>query len=255
MTFRVAPRLALTAAAALALSLSACGKDEATKEGAGGTPVVSASPHANVAPPAGKTWVEVVDVTPDGGYRVGNPNAPVKLVEYGSLSCPHCAKLAQDGYEKLFGEYIASGRLSFEFRSFAIHPQDVPLTLMVQCGPKESFVTLVEQVYANFDELGQATQRGAEQAQQSLTLPPEKRFVAMAQAMGLPDFFAQRGISVDQGKACLADPAKATQVAKNAEAYGAKGIDSTPTLFINDVKLDKNEWNGLDAALQAAGVR
>ncbi|MFM5907244.1 MAG: thioredoxin domain-containing protein [Novosphingobium sp.] len=255
MTFRVARRLTLaTTVATLALGLAACSKDDPAAS-ASGTPVVSATPHAKVAPPAGKTWVEVVEVTPDGGYRVGNPNAPVKLLEYGSLSCPHCAKLAQDGFEKLFGDYIASGRLSFEFRSFAIHPQDVPLTLMVQCGPKESFPNLVEQVYANFDELGQATQRGAEQAQQSLTLPEKQRFVAMAQAIGLPEFFAQRGISVDQGKACLSDFAKATQVAKNAEAYGAKGINSTPTLFINDVQLDKTEWNALDAALQAAGVR
>ena len=77
----------------------------------------------------------------------------------------------------------------------------------------------------------------------------------MAQALGLTEFFAQRGISVDQGKACLADFNKATQVAKNAEAYGAKGISSTPTLFINDVQTDKTEWNGLDAALMAAGLR
>ncbi len=255
MTFRVARRFALTtAAAALALGLASCGKDDPSAA-ASGTPVVSATPHANVPPPAGKSWVEVVEITPDGGYRVGNPNAPVKLLEYGSLSCPHCAKLAQDGFKKLFGEYITSGRLSFEFRSFAIHPQDVPLTVMVQCGPKESFVNLVEQVYANFDELGQATQRGAQAAEQALTLPENQRFVAMGQALGLTDFFAKRGISVDQGKACLADFNKATQVAKNAEAYGAKGINSTPTLFINDVQTDKTEWNALDAALKAAGVR
>lgn len=255
MTFRVARRFALTTtAAALVLGLASCSKDDPSAA-ASGTPVVSATPHAAVPPPAGKSWVEVVEITPDGGYRVGNPNAPVKLLEYGSLSCPACAKLAQDSFKKLFGEYITSGRLSFEFRSFAIHPQDVPMTVLVQCGPKESFVNLVEQVYSNFDELGQATQRGAQAAEQALTLPENQRFVAMAQALGLTEFFAQRGISVDQGKACLADFNKATQVAKNAEAYGAKGINSTPTLFINDVQTDKTEWNGLDAALMAAGLR
>lgn len=255
MTFRVYRRLALTTAAtALTFGLASCGKDDPSAA-ASGTPVVSATPHANVAPPACKSWVEVVEETPDGGYRVGNPNAPVKLLEYGSLSCPHCAKLAQDGFKKIFGEYIPSGRMSFEFRSFAIHPQDVPMTVMLQCGPKESYVNLVEQVYANFDELGAATQRGAQQAEAALTLPENQRFVAMAQAIGLPEFFAQRGISVEQGKACLADFSKAKKVAELANAYSEKGISSTPTLFINDVKIEQTEWNSLDAALKAAGVR
>ncbi|PLK26546.1 thioredoxin domain-containing protein [Novosphingobium sp. TH158] len=255
MSVRFVRRIALASTAAvLALGLSAC-KEEPKEGAAGGTPVVSATPHANVPPPAGKTWADVIEKTADGGYRVGNPNAPVKVVEYGSLSCPHCAKLAQESFETMFGEYIPSGRLSFEFRSFAIHPQDVPMTVLLECGPKESYVSLVEQVYANFDQLAQKTQQGAQAAEQALTLPEGQRFVAMAEAIGLPEFFAQRGISVDQGKACLADFARATKVAQNAEAYGAKGINSTPTLFINDAKLEDTTWNGLKGALQKAGIR
>ena len=69
--------LALTALIALA----GCGG------GSGGGNTTAAAPVTAVAPPAGKQWSEVVEKT-DEGYRMGNPNAPVKLVEYGARLCP-----------------------------------------------------------------------------------------------------------------------------------------------------------------------
>jgi protein-disulfide isomerase len=63
------------------------------KEGGGSAP--SDQPAAKVAPPAGKAWQDVVVKTPEGGYLMGNANAPIKVVEYGSLSCPHCAEAQQ----------------------------------------------------------------------------------------------------------------------------------------------------------------
>ena len=49
---------------------------------------------AAVEAPAGQQWFDVVATTPEGGWLVGNPNAPVKLVEYGSVTCPACAAFA-----------------------------------------------------------------------------------------------------------------------------------------------------------------
>ena len=71
----------------LALGLAACKKSDSTGSSSG-------DPVAAVAPPAGKAWTDVVKATPEGGMVMGNPAAPIKLVEYGSLSCPHCAKFA-----------------------------------------------------------------------------------------------------------------------------------------------------------------
>ncbi len=241
-------RLTLVAALApLALGLGACKQDAA-----GG---VSAAPVAAVAPPAGKAWTDVVAVTPDGGYVMGNPQAPVKVIEYGSLSCPHCAKLTQEGFPTLVGNYVTSGKVSLEFRSFAIHPQDVPLTMLVQCAGPETFFPLLEEVYKNFDALTERTMKGADSANAAMKLPDSQRFIALSDALGFTEFFAARGVSKDQAQACLADFGNASKIAKHSEAYGAKGIESTPTLLINDRKVEGATWAELDAALQTAGVK
>ncbi len=244
-------RLVLAALALpLALGLAACDKGGGDqKAGLTGEPVKA------VAPPAGKAWTEVVVRTPEGGYLMGNPNAPIKLVEYGSLSCPHCAKLAQEGFQKLMSNYVSTGKVSFEFRSFAIHPQDVPLTVLASCGSTEAFIPLVEQAYANFDALATSTQAGAQKAEAAMALPENQRFVTFADATGYTDFFAARGISKDQAHACLADFSRASAVARQSEQYGKEGIDSTPTLLINGNKLDGNTWAELEPALQRAGAR
>jgi protein-disulfide isomerase len=243
-----------TAAIALVavLALSACGKNADTD-----SPPSSKTAIANVAPPAGQQWSDVVAVTEAGGYRMGNPDAPLKLVEYGSLSCPHCAKLAQEGEEELINKYVDSGRVSWEFRSFAIHPQDVPLTVLAQCGDKSTFFPLVKQIYTNFESMSEVynDKERLARAEAAGQMPPAQRFVAIADALGYLDFFAQRGISVDQGKSCLADTARAQKIADFANQYSSQGIESTPTLVLNGSRLDVTEWPGLQAALERAGAR
>ncbi len=232
----------------LSLGISACNKDAASDTAAPAGPVAAAPA------PAGKAWTDVVTATAEGGYVMGNPNAPVKVIEYGSLSCPHCAKLAQEGFATLVGNYVTSGKVSLEFRSFAIHPQDIPLTMLAECAGPETFFPLVEDLYKNFDAVTEATMKGADQANKLSGLPENQRFIALADALGFTDFFAARGVSKDQSKACLADVANATKVAKNAETYGNEGIDSTPTILVNGTKVDGAEWSSLNAALQKAGV-
>jgi protein-disulfide isomerase len=236
------------AVAPLALGLAACGNKE-------GGSTSSDQPAAKVAPPAGKAWQDVVVKTPEGGYLMGNANAPIKLVEYGSLSCPHCAKLSNEGFRPLVDNYVNSGRVSYEFRSFAIHGIDLPLTVLASCSGPESFFGLVEQLYQNQEPMMTRAQQGDAQAQAAANLPRNQQMVAIAQAYGLIDFFAQRGISVDQAKACLANTAAAEAIAKQAEAAGKAGIDSTPTLMINGDKLEAHEWKDLEPVLKNRGAR
>lgn len=253
MAKRFSHRVLLAAALApLMLGLAAC-----KKEGGEAAPSTSSTPLAKVAAPAGKAWIDVVETNAEGGYVLGNPNAPVKVQEYGSLSCPACAALGQAGFSTLINNYVASGRVSLEFRSFAIHGVDVPLTMLAQCGDKQSFFPLVEQIYGNFEAVMTNAQspEAIQKAQNAMTLPEKERFVVAAREQGLTEFFAQRGISVDQANACLANFDKANAIAKLADDYGNKGISSTPTLFINGNKLESSTWPELNAALQRAGVR
>ena len=89
-------RALLAFACCTALFLGSCKGEE---EGA----ATSAEAVAPVAPPAGQQWFDVVATTPEGGWLVGNPDAPIKLIEYGSLTCPACAAFSQGGMHRLFG--------------------------------------------------------------------------------------------------------------------------------------------------------
>ena len=76
------------------LALAACsGGDTA------GAP--KGEPIAKIAAPAGTAWVDVVSKTELGGYKMGNPDAPLKLVEYGAITCPGCAQFAVQASEEL----------------------------------------------------------------------------------------------------------------------------------------------------------
>jgi protein-disulfide isomerase len=254
MIMTVLRRLSLAAVAtSLALALVACGsKDEGTSAAA-----PSGAPIAAVPPPAGQMWSDVVSATPDDGMVMGNPNAKLKLVEYGSLSCPHCAKLANDGMKTLVEKYVNTGKVSYEYRSFPIHGIiDIPATVMVRCADKAAFFPLVEQLYATQNDWIAQAEKGNAAAQAAANLPPSQRWPALADAFGLTDWFAARGVSKDQSHACLANADAAEKVAKDGQQWSAAGIDSTPTLFLNGIKLENvYEWNELEPALQNAGAR
>ena len=242
--------LALLAIPALALA----GCNKSGDAGAGPVPT-SAAALAKATAPAGKAWSDVVEVTTDGGYRMGNPDAPIKLVEYGSLSCPHCAHLAEESFNPLVNDFVSSGRVSFEYRSFAIHAVDVPLTMLAQCADKGAFFALVEQLYANQPALLDRAQKGEAAANAAAKLPDNQRFVAISDAMGFTDFFAQRGVPKPQAEKCLAENKTATEIATRSQTWGNKGVESTPTLFINNRKIDGATWAEVKTALQNAGAR
>lgn len=250
MTF--ARRLAIAAIAApLTLALASCGEDDAADALAGDI-------VAEVPAPEGSAWRDQVTRTETGGWLVGNPEAPIKLVEYGSLTCPACGQFSVDGAEALQGEYIDSGRVNFEFRSVILHGvPDLILTRMLECGAPEAAVPLADQVWANlmagtpaFDTSNSAL------LEQANALPPEQRLVALADVAGTLDFFAARGISRDQGAACLADFAAAEATSDRANAAAtADNVTGTPTFMINGQRVEENGWRGIEATLQRAGAR
>lgn len=244
--------LALGLAAPLALALTACG-------GKAGSDATAQSPVVQPVPaPAGTAWRDTVAVTADGGHLVGNPDAPIKLVEYGSLTCPTCAAFAEQGMEPLLDKYVNSGRVSFELRNFAVHgPVDIVLARMARCGTKEAVIPLSDQVWQNVQTLVGPLQANQAAVEQALSLPMEQRFVAMAQIGNFYDFFASRGISADQAKTCLADVPSLEALAKQTDTFANRdGVSGTPTFTLNGRKLDGvNGWAGLEPELQRAGAR
>ncbi len=245
-------RIALALAAApLVLGLAACNKD------AGETAAPTGALLAKVAPPAGQAWSDVAVATPDGGYQMGNPQAPIKLVEFGALSCSHCAEFSEKGSAEIRDNFVASGRVSYELRFMMNNFLDLPAVLLATCGSPEAVIPLSDQFWGWQKTMFETLQKtGDAQLQAATQLPSGQRFVTIAAAGGMDQFFASRGIAADQGKTCLADGTKATKLAADAAAQAEKyKIEGTPTFTLNGQKVEGNTWEAIKVELEKAGAR
>jgi protein-disulfide isomerase len=237
--------------APLALGLASCGKGDDAPKASGGEPI------AKVAPPAGKAWTDVVTKTAEGGYLVGNPEAPIKLTEFGALSCSHCADFSAKSTAELRDTFIASGRVSYELHLFMNNALDVPAAMLVTCGAPEAVPTLSEQFWAWQPAMFQALQAAGDQQMQAISaLPPATRFAALAKVSGMDQFITARGIAAPQAAACLADSKKASELAAATQAAAEKyALQGTPTFLLNGEKIELNTWPEIKARLEAAGAR
>src|ERR1043166_7168182 len=127
----------LLACSMAVLALAACNKNKTENAGTAGPAEKVTVTQAN--PPPGGTWADVVNAT-SAGVMMGNPNAKVKLVEIGSLSCPHCKAFDDEGVPALIEKYVKPGNVSWEFRPYLIHgPIDMAANLIVECNGYKSF--------------------------------------------------------------------------------------------------------------------
>lgn len=247
MTLR---RLALALfAIPLTLGLASCGEDATTDGAPRGEPI------AAIPAPAGQSWVDTAAVTPEGGIRIGNPEAPLKLVEYGSHTCHVCADFSKQGAVALDG-YVEKGVVSYEIRNLIRDPVDLTIALLARCSGPAAFHPLANQVWGNFDALMATVQGNGAALQQASSAPPAQRFQAIAQASGLLDFFAERGISRDQAMQCLANTQQGEQLANASDEQAQEfNITGTPTFFLNGNRLAPTSWEALEPLLQQAGAR
>ena len=242
----------LALVAVMALALAACSKKSGDSSAGLTAPH---TPIAAVPPPAGKQWTDVVSETADGGYLLGNPNAPVKLIEYASFSCPHCKHFEETGADALKAKYISTGRVSWEFRSFLIHPMDAPLTLLMRCRGPEPFFALTEQLYAGQDDMMKKFIAVPPAEQQRVGgLAPADNFKAQAEEGGLYGFFGARGLPRAQAEACLSNQKSLDQMTAWQNKYQEDSVNETPTFIINGSLWEAPSrtgelWPQLDAAL------
>ena len=233
--------------AVLALFLAGCGDSESDTN----TAAVSNAPVpqlTQVQAPNGD-WTQVVEQTPEGGFRMGNPNAPVKLVEYGSLTCGHCAEFSEKSHERLTNEYVKSGQVSFEFRNFVLNPLDLGASLLARCQVPTAFFPSVEQLFAQQREW---SAKGSEQGERISALPREQQAAAYAQAAGLDQFFRQRGLPAQKANSCLNDQQQIARAVEMTQAGVQQGVTGTPTFFLNGEKLEGNTWETVEPELREA---
>lgn len=239
-------------AAALALALAGCGGSSAGNNASALTN--NAAPIPQIAAPNNGDWTQVATMTDRGSYLLGNPNAPVKLVEYASITCPHCAEFTEAAATPLRDRYVRSGQVSWEYRPFMIFPTDPGVFLLLRCLGPQAFFHVAEQLYADQRTwVGRLQATPQAQLQALDSLPPAQKAAALIRAAGLDEFFRQRGIPEGRMTTCLGDDAALQQLGRGTQRAGTEdNVTGTPTFIVNGEKLDVGDWPGLEARLRTA---
>ena len=209
-----------------------------------------------VAPPKGGDWTQTVSLTQDGGMLMGNPDAKVKLIEYGSLTCPHCREFDEKGAEPLMNTYVKSGQVSWEFRNYVRDAFDLAATLIARCNGPSSFFPLARALYKDQPNW-EAKMQTAPQAQiEALQAMPSAQIpAAAARLAGLQEWAAARGVPEAKSTACLADSNGVNKLVEmNANATQQfPDFPGTPTFVLNG-KMVENvaTWDTLEPKLREA---
>jgi protein-disulfide isomerase len=169
---------------------------------------------------------------------IGDAAARVHLVEYASLTCPHCAAFHKDVWPQLKANYIDTGKIRFTFREFPTPPQEVALAgfQLARCNGADAnrYFAMIDVMFDQQQAVFAAMEKGA----------LREELVTIAKSAG---------ISEQQFEACVADtsgPTRIQAVVTKAEKLGVKG---TPALFLNGVQLkeDALTYAGLSKLLDA----
>lgn len=197
---------------------------------AAGAATASAAPaKAHAGKPAGKWALKADDMT------LGSPKAKVQVLEYASLSCPHCAKFNATVFPDFKAKYVDTGQVRYAMRELLTPPAEVAAYgfLMARCAGPRKYFDVVDAVFKSQPRWGD----GAIQP----------IFTAIAKANGL---------SEDQLKACVASEANQKALQGRVQAAVDAGINSTPTFVINGkVYAGEMSLEQLDAAIAEAKKR
>lgn len=246
--------LITTGTAALALLLGGCGS-EGGEAGNGTVTAAESGPIEAIPAPDGGAWTAVVSQTPEGGFVMGNPDAPVKVVEFASFTCGHCANFAETGAPSLIEDYVKTGQVSFEIRNFVRDPADMAAALLSRCGGATPYFKLTDQIFADQEQWIERLQSMSPAQQQQLqAASPTGVATAMAEQAGLIDFVRLRGIPEEKARQCLADEAALQQlVDMTSSAVERYQVPGTPAFLINGELVENaSDWSALEPRIRAA---
>ncbi|MBA8841244.1 MULTISPECIES: DsbA family protein [unclassified Ochrobactrum] len=145
----------------------------------------------------------------------GKADAPVTIIEYASLTCPHCADFTINTFPKIKEKYIDSGKARLIFREFPFDPRATAAFMLARCAPEDRYFPMVDVFF--------------KQQQQWATA--EDGEAALLQIAKLA------GFTQESFKACLTNQQVLDDVRATMER-GSKdfGVNATPTFFINGQK-------------------
>ena len=202
-----------------------------------------------LAASAARDWTQTTTRLPNGAYLLGNPAAKVKLVEYASYTCSHCAHFAGESGPVLHDRWIKDGRVSLELRNFTRDQVDLAAAVVARCtGPKffaTSYILFAQQAVW-LDRAFAFQQRNATRI---ALYPPLAQLRAVADGAGLTDIGRGQGLGDARLDACFADQAAVDRIV--AMTSTASEITATPTFVLDGKRLDGIGWDKLEPLMRA----
>ena len=236
--------------ASAALLATACNAEKGASNTSG--PEVTAAP---VPAPNNGDWSTIVTKSAEGGFIMGNPNAKVKLVEFGSMTCPHCAEFEEQGGKALVDNYVKKGLVSWEFRNFVRDPFDMAATLLARCGGEANFFGMTRTLFQDQRNwVGKIQAADQAQLQALQTMPPGQQFSTIADLGGLKTFAAQRGVPRAKADQCLANEQEINALVQmNSDAVSSYSVPGTPAFLINGTLAEQtSSWETLEPKIKEA---
>lgn len=202
--------------------------------------------------PAQRDWTQNVAATPEGGFRMGNPDARVKVIEYLSLACPHCASFAEQSGPRLLSNYVRTGRVSLEYRNILINAPDVAAAVLTRCAaPRAYFAMSHELLRTQPQWLARMNAVTEAQRGELRGLGPMQLVQRLVPILGLDRVAARHGLTPAAQRACLSNQANLDRIeAMQTEANSRYGVTGTPTFVINGRVADTNVWSGIEPLLR-----
>jgi protein-disulfide isomerase len=148
---------------------------------------------------------------PLGDEIQGQADAPVTIVEYASMTCPHCSHFHETTYPEMKKKYIDTGKVRFIFREFPLDPLAAAAAMLARCAGKDKFFPLIDAFFA--------------QQKDWVVQKPLQPMFAIAKQAG----FTQQ--TFDE---CLANQQMLNGIEETRTRAASKlNVNSTPTFFIN----------------------
>lgn len=201
-----------------------------------------------------RDWSAVTTRLPSGAMLTGNPAAPLKLVEYGSYTCSHCAAFAAESEQVLKNEMIRHGSVSLEYRHMIRDRLDLGAALLARCGGPRRFAPASAAIFASQPTWLQTAIDWSPKHPEVAAYPPLKQARALADGSGLTRLMMARGLTAPQVAACLASSKEADAIVK-LTADAPAGVTSTPTFYLNGALQPPSGWDGLEQTLRAKGAK
>jgi protein-disulfide isomerase len=161
---------------------------------------------------------------------LGDPNAPITIIEYASMTCPHCAHFEQTTYPELKKRYIDTGKVRLIFREFPLDPLAAAASMLARCAGKDKYFPLVETLFR--------------QQEDWVVRNPIKPLLTIAK---------RAGFTKAKFDECLENDGKVLEgiEAVRQRASEKFGVNSTPTFFINgQIRRGDLSLSELEAAMQ-----